>query len=60
MLNANPDQFCGIDPDQTSRSAASDQGLHCLPMSLLWDVGINGLNLVTAMLLLWMCTLMTD
>ena len=26
-----------VDPDQTPRSAASDQGLHCLPMSLLWD-----------------------
>ena len=23
------------DPDQTSRSAASDQGLHCLPVTLL-------------------------
>ena len=22
----------------------SDQGLHCLQMSLLWDVGINELN----------------
>ena len=27
----------GVDPDQTPRSAASDLGLHCLPMSLLWD-----------------------
>ena len=24
-----------VDPDQTPRSAASDLGLHCLPMSLL-------------------------
>ena len=32
ILNAN-----SVDPDQTPRSAASDQGLHCLPMSLLWD-----------------------
>ena len=24
-----------VDPDQTPRSAASDQGLHCLPKSLL-------------------------
>ena len=31
-FNAN-----SIDPDQTPRSAASDLGLHCLPMSLLWD-----------------------
>ena len=26
-----------VDPDQTPRSAASDHGLHCLPVSLLWD-----------------------
>ena len=26
-----------LDPDQTPRSAASDLGLHCLPMSILWD-----------------------
>ena len=26
-----------VDPDQTPRSAASDLGLLCLPMSLLWD-----------------------
>ena len=31
-LNAN-----GVDPDQTPRSAASDQGKHCLQLSLLWD-----------------------
>ena len=24
-----------VDPDQTPRSAASDLGIHCLPMSLL-------------------------
>ena len=33
-----------VDPDQTPRSAASDLGLHCLSMSLLWDAGINGLS----------------
>ena len=27
-----------VDLDQTLRSAASDLGLHCLPVSLLWDV----------------------
>ena len=32
LLDAN-----GADPDQTPRSAASDLGLHCLQMSLLWD-----------------------
>ena len=32
VINAN-----SVDPDQTSRSAASDLGLHRLPMSLLWD-----------------------
>ena len=26
-----------VDPDQTPLCAASDLGLHCLPMSLLWD-----------------------
>ena len=26
-----------VDPDQTPRSAASDLGQHCLPMSILWD-----------------------
>ena len=26
-----------IDTDQTPRAASSDLGLHCLPMSLLWD-----------------------
>ena len=26
-----------VDPDQTPRSAASDLGLHCLPMSILRD-----------------------
>ena len=32
-----------VDPDQTPISAASDLGLHCLPMSL-WDARhINGL-----------------
>ena len=31
-LNAN-----NVDPDQTPQNAASDLGLHCLPMSLSWD-----------------------
>ena len=31
-LNAN-----SVEPDQTPRSAMSDLGLQCLPMSLLWD-----------------------
>ena len=36
-----------VDPDQTPRCAASDLGLHCLPMSLLWDtLGINGLTIM--------------
>ena len=26
-----------VDPDQTPRPAASDLGLHCLPVSLLWQ-----------------------
>ena len=32
ILNVN-----GVDTDQTPRSAASDLGLHTLPMSLLWN-----------------------
>ena len=32
-----------VDPYQTPRSAAFTLGLHCLPMSILWDAGINGL-----------------
>ena len=32
-----------VDSDQTPRSVASDQGLHCLQMSLFWTLGINGL-----------------
>ena len=30
-----------VGPDQMPRSAASDLGLHCLPMSLLWDARHN-------------------
>ena len=32
VFNAN-----SVDTDQTPRSAASDLGLHCLQLSLLWD-----------------------
>ena len=35
-LNAN-----SVEPDQTPRSAASDLGLHCLPMSLLRDTRLK-------------------
>ena len=31
-------------PDQISRFAASDPGLHCLPMSLLWDTRCKWVN----------------
>ena len=34
-----------VDPDQRPRSAASDLGFHCLPMSFLWvcvGVGVGG------------------
>ena len=34
------------DPDQMPRSAASDLGLHCLPMTQKWDVGLYGLNFI--------------
>ena len=32
-----------VDPDQTPHSAASDLGLHCLPMSFYVKLGFNGL-----------------
>ena len=38
-LNAN-----SVEPDQTPCSAASDLGLHCLPMSLLWDASLKWVN----------------
>ena len=34
----------GVDPDQTPRSAASDLGLHCLPITLLRSPDYNGLT----------------
>ena len=30
-----------VDPDQMRHSAASDLGLHCLPMSHLWDAKLK-------------------
>ena len=35
------DNANSVDPDHTQRSAASDLGLHCLPMSLFWDVRLK-------------------
>ena len=34
----------GVDPDQTPRSAASDLGLRCFLMSLLWDARLKWVN----------------
>ena len=31
----------GVDPDQTPRSAASDLGLRCFLMCLLWDARLK-------------------
>ena len=39
LFNANSG-----DPDQTPHNAASDLGLHCLPMSFLWDDRHNDLR----------------
>ena len=33
-----------MDPYQTSRSVASDLGLHCLPVPLLWDARYKSVN----------------
>ena len=41
ISNAN-----SADSDQTPRSAASDLGLHCLPMSLYETIVTNGLNVL--------------
>ena len=30
-----------VDPDQTARSVASDQGLHCLPINLFWGSSLK-------------------
>ena len=35
-FNAN-----NVDSDSTPRSVASDPGLYCLPMSLLWDAKLT-------------------
>ena len=35
-----------VDRDQTPRSAASDLGLHCLPVSLLWDARLKWVKIV--------------
>ena len=40
---SNLDANC-VDPDQTPRSAASDLGLLCLPMSHLWDARPKWVN----------------
>ena len=39
-FNAN-----SVDPDQMPHSAASDLGLYCLPMSLLWDARHKSVNI---------------
>ena len=33
-----------VDPVQMPNSAASDLGLRCLPVFLIWTLGINGLK----------------
>ena len=41
-LNAN-----GVDSDQTPCSVASDLGLHCLPVSYLWDSRLKWVKFVS-------------
>ena len=41
VINAN-----GVDPGQMPRFAASDLGLHCLPMFFSGTLGLNELTLV--------------
>ena len=45
VINAN-----SVDPDQTPRSAASDLGLHCLPMSHVWNVRYKWVNVLSVAL----------
>ena len=33
-----------VDSDQTPRSVASDPGINCLSMSLLWDARLKWVN----------------
>ena len=40
IINAN-----SVEPDQMPHSAASDLGLHCLPVSHLWDARVKWVNL---------------
>ena len=42
-----------IDPDQMPDSAASDLGLHCLPMSLLWDARHKWIKVAYILSYLW-------
>ena len=43
FIRISPVNLNSIYIDQTLRPAASDLGIHCLPMSLLWNMlGING------------------
>ena len=39
VINANR-----VEPNQTPRSAASDMGLHCLPVSILGDARHKWIN----------------
>ena len=54
-LNAN-----SVDPDQMPHSVASDLGLYCLPMTLLWDarhkwVNIQSIDLLTQLKKILIC-----
>ena len=35
-----------IDPDQMSHFMVSDLGLHCLPVSFLWDTRLKWVNVL--------------
>ena len=51
-FNAN-----SVGPDQTPRTAASDLGLHCLSMSLLWNARYKWFNVPLLSLVdpFWRC-----
>ena len=48
-----------VDPDQTPRHAASDLGLNCLPMFLLWDTRHEWVNRTRPHFCSFMCSLFT-
>ena len=41
---ADRDQTNSADPDRTLQNATSDLSLHCLPKSIVWNIGYELVN----------------